>query len=353
MPNWSSENPYQNLLANGLNENDVMVEMGDYGWYFPRLYRSALKYKHAKILHLHWLAPYIYWILSDQNGLRRSIKILLTRFDLFLVKLSGKKIVWTVHNIYSHDTKAKAIEKIVRKIIFNAADCVVVHADSAKKEVIEEYEVGANGKAKIHVVEHGNYCGYYKNTISKKEAREKLGLPSEEQVFLILGAIKPYKGIEEAIEAFKQIGPQNQKLVIAGKPQNEEIRSTIESLIDNDENILFFPKFIDDDEIQGFMNAADVCVFPFRKILTSGSVILAMSFGKAVIVPKQGCLVDLVDENGAIFFDEEQSIASVLSVANEKDLDQMGRNNSATIEKYSWDYVGHKLADLYKNTIEA
>jgi len=96
------------------------------------------------------------------------------------------------------------------------------------------------------------------------------------------------------------------------------------------------------------MNASDVCVFPFRKILTSGSVILAMSFGKAVIVPEQGCLKDLVDERGAIFLNDARSLVDCLNQAGKNDLSRMGNHNLQTIQKYDWKFVASKSVNLYK-----
>ena len=44
------------------------------------------------------------------------------------------------------------------------------------------------------------------------------------------------------------------------------------------ENIMLIDRFIEDDELQYFFNAADVITLPFKKIENSGSVILAMGF---------------------------------------------------------------------------
>ena len=48
-------------------------------------------------------------------------------------------------------------------------------------------------------------------------------------------------------------------------------------------------RYIPDAELQVWLRAADVVVLPFRDILTSGSAILALSFGRAVVAPALGC----------------------------------------------------------------
>ncbi|HDJ86543.1 MAG TPA: hypothetical protein ENG77_05485 [Chromatiales bacterium] len=76
---------------------------------------------------------------------------------------------------------------------------------------------------------------------------------------------------------------------------------------------------------------------------------MAMSFGKAIIVPKQGCLMDLVDEKGAIFFREHRTLKECLKVAEKKELESMGENNLNLIKHYGWDFVASKLINVYKN----
>ncbi|MEZ4597387.1 MAG: glycosyltransferase [Chloroflexota bacterium] len=50
------------------------------------------------------------------------------------------------------------------------------------------------------------------------------------------------------------------------------------------------PGNVPDDRMQVFLRAADVMVLPYRDVLTSGSAILAMTFGLPVVAPRIGCL---------------------------------------------------------------
>ena len=47
-------------------------------------------------------------------------------------------------------------------------------------------------------------------------------------------------------------------------------------------------RFIDEMELQLFFRAADVAAFPYRSILTSGSLLMALSFGVPVVIPEFG-----------------------------------------------------------------
>jgi glycosyltransferase involved in cell wall biosynthesis len=85
-------------------------------------------------------------------------------------------------------------------------------------------------------------------------------------------------------------------LLIVGKPLNQKIAKEINSVVDN--RITTVLEFIPDDDIQIYMNAADVVILPYTDILTSGAAILAMSFGKPVIAPAVKCITETIDDKG-------------------------------------------------------
>ena len=59
------------------------------------------------------------------------------------------------------------------------------------------------------------------------------------------------------------------------------------------QNIRFYFEFVQAAEMQRFMRAADLIVLPYREILNSGSVMLALSFSRPVLVPAFGALSEL------------------------------------------------------------
>ena len=66
-------------------------------------------------------------------------------------------------------------------------------------------------------------------------------------------------------------------------------------------------KFVDDDDVQAYMNASDVVVLPYKNVLTSGAALLALSFMKPVLAPPKGLIPEVVDSStGALFDDHKQ-----------------------------------------------
>lgn len=347
VPSWRSGNPYQDLLAFSLRRHGVDVTIGRYELTWPALFRTIKKYAPCDIIHLHWISPYMIWFLSSKGNIKRLIKYLMCVIDMFLVRLSGKKIVWTVHNKFMHESSELFWEKKIRRMFVRYSNMILVHSTSAIKEIEESY--GVKNTNNYSVIPHGHYIDVYPNSVGRNKAREILGLKVDSVVFIYFGAIKPYKGILRLIREFKD-NPKltNATLLIVGKSPASELEDKIIRMTSGVSNIKTFLKFVPREEVQVYMNAADIAIFPFEDILTSGSVILAMSFAKAVIVPKKGCLVDLLDTKGAIFFNDDNTLSMALEKALEADFGSMGKRNKEVITRNDWDKIGLSLKIVYE-----
>lgn len=347
VPNWSEGNPYQNLLKDALEKKAVEVVMSDYKQGWPSLFKLTLKYRDCNVIHFHWVNPYVAWLLRSKSNIKTWIKFILYVIDFILVKIIGKKIVWTVHNKFMHESQNVCWERKFRKLLIFMSDKILVHSGSAIPEIKNAY--GLRQINNCTIIPMGNFIDAYKNNISKEEALKKLGLNGRTKVFLFFGAIRNYKGVVQLIEGFKNNEAlQDATLLIAGNPFTEIIKQEIVDMVNGSQNIKLFLYFIPDDDVQIFMNAADVVIFPFQDILTSASVVLAMSFGKALIAPKKGCLADMLDEKGAYVYSKNDDLEHVLCRALTANFELMGQHNEKLIRRYNW----NKMADLTKSVYE-
>ena len=78
-------------------------------------------------------------------------------------------------------------------------------------------------------------------------------------------------------------------------------------------------------------------------------VLLAMSFGRAVIAPRRGCVIDTLDEAGGILYDADdpQGLEGALRVALDADLEAMGRHNGERLDRFDWSRVAEATRDVY------
>jgi glycosyltransferase involved in cell wall biosynthesis len=146
-------------------------------------------------------------------------------------------------------------------------------------------------------------------------------LPSEKFLFLFAGQIRPYKGVLELVEAFKSLDPEVKKhclLVVAGKASDASYLKRIEEAMRGGEEILFFHRFLEEEELLAFVAACDVGVLPYRDVLNSGSALLFSSLGIPVVGPKIGALPEVVEalQEGVLY--EENALRESLHKAFER-----------------------------------
>lgn len=338
-PYWA-ENPYQKLLSENLMKLGVQigeVNSGD----------RSLMGQIPDILHLHWLdALFQFRVQSTLMSLLRLIKFLT---KLFLLRLRGVKIVWTAHNLKNHEKLYPLLDRICTSVVAKLAHAIIAHSETAKKEIAST--IRFINQDKIFVVPHGNYVGYYVNNIKRLEAQQALDIPNSSFVFLFLGLIRPYKGVLELIEAFKQLHHNQVQLVIAGKTLNNQLTEQIRHKIADHSNIKFIPGFVPDDQIQVYMNACDVVVFPYQDLLTSGAVILAMSFGKTCLAPRKSYFTEVLSDSGAFFYNpdtaEGLSQAMNCAIQSKSELLSMGDRNLQMAEQWNWSRVAKMTLDVY------
>ena len=354
MPDYRSGPYYQTLLAQALDNKGVKIvfpkRTKKIQFLFP-IFRAVLR-SNTKLLHMHWIDRY--------TGFRSKkiyvslLKSILFMFDVYLIKkLLKTKIIWTLHNLYSHECSHPRIEQFIRTFFSNHVEVLICHCKQAKKQIITEFNTIPN---KIKIIPIGNYIKCYKNDISRTNAREHLDLQSEDLVLLSFGAIRPYKGIENLIDCFNEInwGELGVKLLIVGKPVNDQIKLKLIKNSKTNQNIIFNFKFIQEDDIQLYFNASDIVVFSYKKILSSAGILLAMSFGKAIIAPKLGCIVDILDAKKAFLFNPQYKLGLLGALEKTKisaeKLNEMGQMNLKQAKIYDWEKIGSetkKIIDLF------
>ena len=342
-PDWSDGNPYQNNLAYSLSKKGVKV---CYEKNLRNLYHYIKRGK-FDILHLHWQHP----LLLASNQIKTILKSTSSVTTLAMLRIAGIKIVWTIHNITSHERNNSSLELFLCRIIARLCSKIIAHSSSARIAIIDAYRIQ---DSLVTTIPHGNYLANYSNNISESEARQKLGLSLDNIVFLYFGAVRGYKGIPELVEAFKRMDEPKSRLIIAGRPSSKEEAQEILEKCQNNDRITTVFEFIPDQDVQLYMNAANVVVLPFKNILTSGSAMLAISFAKPVIAPLIGCIPDILDSKGSILYDPSKSdgLLNAMKLAFHSNLEKMGKYNFKVAEKFNWDDIAEKTSYVYHECLK-
>ena len=353
IPSYQRDNAYQNLLLDNLKKLGLDVAYGRMIKYFSlvdiSLLFNAFTNSGADIIHLHWQHPF----LLDKTKFRMIVKSLLFIIQLSIIKIFGIKLIWTVHNLKNHENTHEGLEIFFSRIIARYADAIIAHGEAAKLDIQRVFKVKKIDK--IVVIQHGNYLNAYKNTVYREEARHRLNLSSTDLTFLCLGRVRPYKGVLELIESFQKLDSSLSRLIIAGTPQDKQLVNLIEKKAGGNSSIRLILRFIPDDEIQIFMNAADIVILPYRDILVSGAAILGMSFGKAIIAPRLGCIPDILDSLGSFLYDpdDQDCLLNVMKQAlvSRIRLREMGDHNLELAKKLDWENIAASTYNLYEKCL--
>jgi glycosyltransferase involved in cell wall biosynthesis len=315
-------NPYCELLYRHVRRLGVDVVAGDSGlrWLWRARHRVAA-------LHIHWPERHF------RAGSFRSALAFAAR--LRVAQALGHHVVWTVHNAHPHDDASRGA-RLVRRTLLRVAT-LVVHCESARAEL------GRAGDDAV-VVPHGSYVGHYPNRIGRVAARGRLRLEPDARVFVALGQMRPYKGLGDLVRAFEALHAPDARLIVAGEPV-----AAAAIPVSGDPRIQVIPMRVDDDELQVFLNAADVMVLPYRAVLTSGAAMLAFSFGRAVIAPRLGCLAELERTGAAILYDpaDPNGLASALRRALAADAGALGARARRLATSVSWEAIARRHLAVY------
>lgn len=332
-------NPYWAMLESGIREAGIEILEEPESHKILWLFRNREK---VDILHLHYIQS-----LYCNSGHSKARLVYVAKFALYLLlaRLLGYRTVLTMHNLKpTHSLKPRWIDFLGHWIAVNFSERVIVHCREARGLMADRY----GRKNEAHEVSHPNLIEYYPNQISKQDARQKLNLSENVRVFLFLGGVRPNKGLETLITAFKDLEDQNSILLIAGKPDTRNrYGEQLQQLASSDPRIRFHFGFIPDEELQVFYNASDIVVLPFTSILTSTSTILAMSFARPVIAPRMGCLPELLEPDAGWLYETEgkQTIMGCLKLAANCDYSNMGHKAYQKISAYN---VNQFISDTMK-----
>lgn len=347
-PDYTDSNPYQCGLERGLAGESVELVPVSADGLVPLL-RAVRDEGRPDVVHLHWLHRFID---VDRPGGPVIATILAARtlLEIAILRLLGIPVVWTVHNVISHERRVPRIERAFRRLAARLVDALVVHCEDARDIVAENYRLRTTDR--IAVIPHGSFAPFYAHSIDQTDAREAIDEPTDEPILLFFGLIRRYKRVPELIETFSSLSVSEGRLLVVGNPWNAELRESVEAAAAGVSNVETTLEFVPEDEVPTYLSAADAVVLPYDDILTSGSAILGVTFGRAVIGPRRGCLPSLLGEGGGVTYDpaEPDGLRTALqtALADRTQLRRMGERNQRVADRLTWDRIGRRTAHLYR-----
>lgn len=306
-------NPYQALLYSRAWKHGIAAFPLYYLDDFDDVLAVAAAAGARVVLHLHWTNKVLEGSPTEAAA-RAALEKFVARLDRLLAV--GGALAWTVHNILPHDARMPELEAALQQAIVDRSTIVHVLSANTPQAVAEWFTIP---KDKVLYVPHPNYIGAYVDVVSPEAARWELGIPPDDMVYALLGAIRPYKGIDQLVDAFDaalQRDPGRRRLLVAGGPSPEaEVEAFLRRCVLHP-FITLHARKIPADEMPIFLRAADIVVMPYLRSLNSGVLMLALSFGLPVVAPAVGGIAEvLTPEIGRTFVpgDRDSLVAAFLA----------------------------------------
>jgi len=299
--------------------------------------------------------PIAHWHFFDELTQRPALPATAARTLAFialirLLRARGVGLVWTAHNSEPHELRHPRWAARAYETMFGQAHAVIAHSAAAATLLRAHY----GERAPVSVIPHGSYVGLYGPRRDKRTSRAELGLPDAGFVALALGTLRPYKGLEILLEAWQ--GGAG-RLLIAGAAKDADYATMIAARAAATPGVDFRPQFVPDRALPTWLAAADVLVLPYRKLLTSGVLLWALSYGVPVIAPDVAPVRELVAEGRAGFLftptDPAALRAALERARTHPDLAALGEAAYATALPFAWPAIAAQTAALYRHIADS
>ena len=303
-------------------------------WYNPVTWIMEAMFSDAELLHAQW------WSLP-----------LVAVFSCIcaIFKLRGKPVVFTIHNVLSHERSY--FFKTASKLLFKLGDHFIVHTEKNRQQLITHYGIRSE---LISIIPHGILDFHVHTQISRSVVREELGIGPNKKVILLFGAIRPYKGVQTALEALSKVLPEvpDSVLLIAGKLwQSWEPYQLLIDRLNINKAVITIQDYVPSGDVCRYFEASDLVILPYDRFDSqSGVGSTAVAFRKPMIVSDVGGLPELVTDRRCIVPPKDPAAlarAIIASFSNPDRLAKMTAGTEVVAKRLSWPAIAQKTITIY------
>ncbi|MDX6635636.1 MAG: hypothetical protein QOF06_1839 [Solirubrobacterales bacterium] len=297
--------------------------------------------------------------LPDMLRLRRGLNadvvhyqwLTIPSLDVHLLPPRRPRVM-TAHYILPPRASSRQVRSARR--VFGAMDAVVAHSEHSAARLRDE--VGLD-PAKVRVVPHGAFDYLTRLPEEKPLPPELEG--ANGPVILSFGLLRPYKGLENLLEAFGPLAASNAdaELWIVGNPRMD-VEPLRREASEAGGRVRFVTRFVDDAEIPAIFRRADLVVLPYLDAEHSGVLYTGLAFGKPLVLSAVGGFPEVAETGAAQLVPpgETGALAATLAelVGDETARAKLGAAAiAAAAGPYSWDEAARRTINLYRELIEA
>jgi glycosyltransferase involved in cell wall biosynthesis len=292
-----------------------------------------------EIIHVQYL-PMLQWNLP------------LDSWFLLLCKQRGSRIVLTVHDLLPHDSAGRYKEVFFR--LYHRVDHLICHSEHVRSRLIAEFEIDSE---KIAVIPHGPFF-YDLPTGARSDSSQE-----EQHQLSVLwqGIIFPYKGLDVLLDAWQKVelADANASLVVMGTGAPsllDEVREQVRRL--GLQRVMLDLRFTSAEELVAAYRMADIVVYPYRAITTSGALATGLALGKAIIASDLPVFRELlVNGSNALLVSPQDDEALSQAIIYLAENSQLRKKFADAVTKMncgdsSWTQIAKETLDVYGKLLQ-
>jgi glycosyltransferase involved in cell wall biosynthesis len=254
-----------------------------------------------------------------------------------------------VHDLLPHDS-GERFRPTYRRL-YTQVDALICHSEGVRSRLMTEFGVA---EQKITVIPHGPF--FYDLQGSGAGARCGCGNAAQRTV-LWQGILQPYKGLDVLLESWRIVegAESGARLVIAGTGDQHLLAGTRQILEQlHLRNVELDLRFLTAVELVDLYRRADLVVYPYRAITTSGALATGLALGKAIVASDLPVFREALEdgEDGVLVppGDAEALAGAILRLVRDPD----ERNRMAARVKArafgagAWQEIARQTAEVYK-----
>jgi len=196
--------------------------------------------------------------------------------------------IFLCHNVLPHETRF--FDPRLTRWALKPARGFIVHSEQNRRQLLNWFP-----QARVLRREHPIYAFNANPSLGRNEARKELGVNG--RMLLFCGFVRPYKGLDVAIEALAHLGTEYGDLVlwICGEFWEDEER--YDDLIGNlklQHRVRIESGYLPDEQLAIRIAACDGVILPYRSATGSGILANAYALDRPVIATRTGCFREMV-----------------------------------------------------------
>ena len=252
----------------------------------------------------------------------------------------GRPLVLTAHDVLPREPRPGQLR--AQRRLYERMDAVVVHSAHGRERLVEELGVDQD---KVEVIPHGAF--EYLTRLGHEEPLPGELAAVEGPVVLCFGLMRPYKGIDTLLEAWR--GIEGAECWIVGMPRMP-LRPLAETA---PSGVRFVPRFITDPEIPALFRRADLVVLPYREIDQSGVLHTALAFHRPLLLTAVGGFPEVAATGAAALVPPEdpaalhEALEGLIRDPHRRDA-LAAAARAAAEGAYSWESIGAQTLRMYR-----